>query len=179
MIGHADQLGDCTMSSWGDDSCVDRILIRALFLGDHRILWSENKGPATHFAAVILFAGMDVPLPLIPGGATLRTCFSHDHSTGSGLRFPILVLAKSGRNLTRALLGSHHRAFQGWATTDCGASTDEQGNRDGLNWNAEASRAEEPGAGKPHAGLCAGVVGHPAVRPRWRHLILCNARRWD
>jgi len=56
MIGHADQLGDRTMSSWKDDSCVDRTLIRALFLGDHRILWSKNKGPATHFAAVILLA---------------------------------------------------------------------------------------------------------------------------
>jgi len=66
MIGHADQLGDCTMSSWGDDSCVDSILIRALFLGDHRILWSKNKGPATHFAAVILLACVYVPVSLVP-----------------------------------------------------------------------------------------------------------------
>src|SRR5215813_11271872 len=27
MIGHADQLGNRTMPSWRDDSCVDRILI--------------------------------------------------------------------------------------------------------------------------------------------------------
>ena len=28
-----------------------------------------------------------------------------------------------------------------------------------LSWNAEASISEEPGAGKPHAGFCAGAVG--------------------
>ena len=40
-----------------------------------------------------------------------------------------------------------------------GASKDEKGNRDGLSRNAEASMAEEPGAGKPHAGIRAGAVG--------------------
>src|SRR5262249_33304204 len=32
---------------------------------------------------------------------------------------------------------------------------------------AEARRTEEPGAGKLHAGICAGAVGQPAVLPRW------------
>jgi hypothetical protein len=32
----------------------------------------------------------------------------------------------------------------------------------------EASDPEEPGAGKPHAGICAGAVGKPAVL-RLRH----------
>jgi len=30
---------------------------------------------------------------------------------------------------------------------------------------AEASIPEEPGAGKPHAGICAGGVGQPASLP--------------
>jgi len=29
----------------------------------------------------------------------------------------------------------------------------------GITWSAEASLTEEPGAGKPHAGICAGAVG--------------------
>src|SRR4051794_2373016 len=58
---------------------------------------------------VILFSSMDVAVSFIPRGSTLRTRFSRDHSTRSGLLLPILVLAKSSRNLTRALLGSHHR----------------------------------------------------------------------
>ncbi|MBU0704746.1 MAG: hypothetical protein KKC18_12870 [Chloroflexi bacterium] len=29
----------------------------------------------------------------------------------------------------------------------------------GLSWIAEASISEEPGAGKPHAGICVGAVG--------------------
>jgi len=32
--------------------------------------------------------------------------------------------------------------------------------------SAEASIPEEPGARKPHAGICAGAVGQPAVLPR-------------
>lgn len=32
--------------------------------------------------------------------------------------------------------------------------------------SAEASDFEEPGAGKPHAGICEGAAGQPAVLPR-------------
>ena len=38
-------------------------------------------------------------------------------------------------------------------------ATDEKGHCNGLSWNAEASRTEEPGAGKSHAGICAGAAG--------------------
>ena len=30
---------------------------------------------------------------------------------------------------------------------------------------AEASCVEEPGAGKPHAGICEGATGQPVVLP--------------
>ena len=36
---------------------------------------------------------------------------------------------------------------------------DKSGNSIALNQLAEASITEEPGAGKPHAGICAGVAG--------------------
>ena len=36
-----------------------------------------------------------------------------------------------------------------------------------LGLIAEASIPEEPGAGKLHAGICAGAVGQLAVLPRW------------
>ena len=36
----------------------------------------------------------------------------------------------------------------------------------GATRTAEASPTEEPGAGKPHAGICAGGVGEPASLPR-------------
>ena len=45
------------------------------------------------------------------------------------------------------------------ATTDCWTSKGEKGSFHTLGWNAEASISEEPGAGKPHAGICAGAVG--------------------
>ena len=32
----------------------------------------------------------------------------------------------------------------------------------------EARLSEEPGAGKPYAGICAGAVGRLAVLPRWQ-----------
>ena len=34
--------------------------------------------------------------------------------------------------------------------------------------SAEASDFEEPGVGKPHAGICEGASGQPAVLPRLR-----------
>lgn len=37
----------------------------------------------------------------------------------------------------------------------------------GLFVSAEASDFEEPGAGKPHAGIREGTSGKPAVLPRW------------
>ena len=40
------------------------------------------------------------------------------------------------------------------------------GNRIALGLPAEASVYEEPGAGKLHAGICAGAVGQLAVLPR-------------
>jgi len=33
--------------------------------------------------------------------------------------------------------------------------------------SAEASDSEEPGAGKPHAGIREGATGQPVVLPRW------------
>jgi hypothetical protein len=42
---------------------------------------------------------------------------------------------------------------------DCWATQDEGGKSGGLGWIAEASIPEEPGAGKSHAGICAGAVG--------------------
>jgi hypothetical protein len=59
---------------------------------------------------------------------------------------------------TMRLLALHNQVIR-QAATDCRASTDEKGNCNGLSWNAEASRTEEPGAGKPHAGICAGAAG--------------------
>ena len=44
-------------------------------------------------------------------------------------------------------------------TTDCRAAKDEKSNFAGLTRIAEASILEEPGAGKPHAGIWAGAVG--------------------
>src|SRR5262245_46829558 len=94
---------------------------RTLLLGNQMIFWIADKGPATHFAAVILFAGMNVTISFIPCGSTLGTCFSHDHSTYLGLPLPILVLAKSSRNLTRALPGSHYPSPHriAWLATTC------------------------------------------------------------
>ena len=68
--------------------------------------------PSVHFknasrasvTAVILFSSMDVAISFIPRGSTLGTSFSRDHSTRSSLLLPILDLAKSSRNLTKALL---------------------------------------------------------------------------
>jgi hypothetical protein len=76
------------------------------------IFWIADKGPATHFAAVILFSSMDVAISFIPRRSALGTRFSHDHRARSGLPLPILVLAKSSRNLRRALLGSHHQKWR-------------------------------------------------------------------
>src|SRR5712692_11360760 len=53
---------------------------RALFRGDHRIVWSKNKGPATQFTAVILFPGMDMAVSLKPYCSTLGTCYSQGHN---------------------------------------------------------------------------------------------------
>ena len=39
-----------------------------------------------------------------------------------------------------------------------------------ASWIAEASQTEEPGARKPHAGICAGGAGQLASLPRWRSL---------
>ena len=50
-------------------------------------------------------------------------------------------------------------ALSGRTTTDCRTAKDEKGRFVGLSWIAEASILEEPGAGKPHAGICAGAVG--------------------
>ncbi|MBN1811397.1 MAG: hypothetical protein JXA14_06150 [Anaerolineae bacterium] len=47
-------------------------------------------------------------------------------------------------------------------------ANDEQGRFTGLGRIAEASISEEPGAGKPHAGICAEAVGQLTVLPRWR-----------
>jgi hypothetical protein len=44
-----------------------------LRLRDDRVLWNQDKGPATQFTAVILFARVQVPVPLVPSGSTLRT----------------------------------------------------------------------------------------------------------
>jgi hypothetical protein len=82
---------------------------RTLFFRNKGIFWAADKGSATLFAAVILFSGMEVALSFIPRGSAVGTCFSYDHRTHSGLPLPILVLAKRNRNLTRALLGSHHQ----------------------------------------------------------------------
>jgi len=42
---------------------------------------------------------------------------------------------------------------------NCGAIQGKTSNSIALNLLAEASITEEPGAGKPHAGICAGVAG--------------------
>jgi len=44
-------------------------------------------------------------------------------------------------------------------TKNCSAIQGKTGNFITLNQLAEASITEEPGAGKPHAGICAGVAG--------------------
>ena len=80
-------------------------------------------------------------------------------------RGPCSAAAESPTTMKRTFRWSRARnkrssfSLSGGAATDQGASTDETGNRDGLSWNAEASMAEEPGAGKPHAGIRAGAVG--------------------
>jgi hypothetical protein len=43
----------------------------------------------------------------------------------------------------------------------------------GLSRIADASISEEPGAGKLHAGICAGAVGQLAVLPRWLYSKHC------
>ena len=40
-----------------------------------------------------------------------------------------------------------------------GQAPDQVGDFGGLGWIAEASISEEPGAEKPHAGICAGAAG--------------------
>jgi len=37
-----------------------------LFFGDHNIVRRKNKGPAAHFAAVILFTRVNMPVSLEP-----------------------------------------------------------------------------------------------------------------
>ncbi len=37
----------------------------ALLLGDHLVFWIKDKGPATPFTAVILLAGVNVPVSLV------------------------------------------------------------------------------------------------------------------
>jgi hypothetical protein len=39
---------------------------RPLFRSDHKIFWSKNKGPATHFTAVIVFARVNVVVSFVP-----------------------------------------------------------------------------------------------------------------
>jgi len=51
---------------------------RALFLGDHKILWRQNKGPPTQLTAVVLFPGMSMPVSFVPSWSTLRTGFSRN-----------------------------------------------------------------------------------------------------
>jgi hypothetical protein len=58
---------------------------RALLLGDHRLFRIENKGPATEFAAVILFAGMNVTIFLEPVRTASGTYFSRNHRACSSL----------------------------------------------------------------------------------------------
>ena len=63
--------------------------------------------------------------------------------------------------------------FQSCPTTDRWTTKDEAGNPRDLSRPAEASIPEEPGAGMPHAGICAGacrVTGSPYrdVRQAWR-----------
>ena len=58
-----------------------------LFLRDKGIFWGADKRSATHFAAVILFAGMSVAIFLVPRRSTLGTYFSRDHRARSGLLF--------------------------------------------------------------------------------------------
>jgi hypothetical protein len=60
---------------------------RALLLGNHRMFWIEDKGPTTHFAAVVLFPRMDMPISLEPCGSTLGTGFSWHHDTLLGLLY--------------------------------------------------------------------------------------------
>ena len=51
------------------------------------------------------------------------------------------------------------KALPSRTTTDCRTAKDEKGSFAGLSRIAEASIPEEPGARKPHAGICAGAVG--------------------
>jgi hypothetical protein len=44
-------------------------------------------------------------------------------------------------------------------TTNCSKIQDQTSGLRTLSQLAEASITEEPGAGKPHAGICAGVAG--------------------
>jgi len=48
---------------------------RPLLLRDDMVLRDQDKGSATHFAAVILFAGMDVTISFIPRGSTSGHAF--------------------------------------------------------------------------------------------------------
>jgi hypothetical protein len=38
----------------------------ASFFSVDRILWRQHEGPTTHLAAVILFARLNMPIPVLP-----------------------------------------------------------------------------------------------------------------
>ena len=60
---------------------------------------------------------------------------------------------------TVARLQQSTGALQSGPTTDRWTTQDETGSPQDLSRLAEASISEEPGARKPHAGICAGAVG--------------------
>src|SRR5215813_4726591 len=49
------------------------------------MFWAEDKSPSAHFAPVVLFAGMNVTVSLVPSRSTLWTRFSQDHRAPSDL----------------------------------------------------------------------------------------------
>jgi len=83
---------------------------RPLLLRDDMIFWIQDKDPTTSPTAMILFATMNVAVPLEPRRSALGTCFSWRHAALIGLpSSQIRFKAQRSMNLPRALPGSHHR----------------------------------------------------------------------
>src|SRR5262245_42287857 len=78
---------------------------RALFFGDDRIRWRKDKGPATEFATVILFARMNVAVSLESPRPAPWTYLSGHYNALMPPRLHFLLRAKCSMNLTRALPG--------------------------------------------------------------------------
>src|SRR5262249_28848920 len=74
----------------------------------------------------------------------------------------VVEVAQSTKPTPQLHVARLHRspgALQSCPTTDRRTTQDETGSPQDLNRLAGASISEEPGARKPHAGICAGAVG--------------------